>query len=80
MGGQKQAKTGVVVEEFLKIVENEMERQGITMSELARRAHCGRPYLYRVLGGEQIPTMEWAEKVAAVLQIQISFDALAKGA
>lgn len=62
-----------VVDEFIDVVVAEMERQGITYSELARSAGVGRPYLYRVLAKEQTPSFEWAEKVATILRIQISF-------
>ncbi len=62
------------MDEFIDVVLAEMERQGITYTELARSAGVGRPYLYRVLSKDQTPSFEWAEKVATVLRIQISFE------
>jgi DNA-binding phage protein len=62
------------VDEFIEHVEAEMERQGISLSELARRAECGRPYLHRVLARTQSPSLEWAEKVAAALGMQFTLE------
>lgn len=57
------------------IIRSEMESQGLSRAELARRAKIGRPYLYRVLEGSQTPTMDWLEKVFEALgvSIEISF-------
>lgn len=63
---------GPIVDEFVERVVEEMERQSISHSELARRADCGRPYLYRVLAREHSPSLDWAEKVAAVLGLEFS--------
>ena len=60
------------MDEFIDQVVIEAERQGISLSELARRAGCGRPYLHRVLHGEQSPTLQWAERVAAVLGMKFT--------
>ncbi len=62
------------MEEFIQRIETEMVQQDITMSELARAAGCGRPYLYRVLNREQSPSLEWAANVARTLGIAISFE------
>lgn len=61
------------MDEFIEIVEREMVSQKITLSELARLAGVGRPYLHRVLCREQIPSVAWAEKVASVLGIDLVF-------
>ena len=63
-----------IVDEFIEQVQAEIQRQGITLSELARRAECGRPYLYRVLTREQSPSLEWAEKVAAALGLSFTLE------
>lgn len=65
-----------VMDEFIDIVNAEIERQGITMTELAREARIGRAYLYRVLAQEQIPSFQWVQKVASILKIEISFKAV----
>lgn len=62
----------VLVEQFVCAIEAAMERQGITPSELARNAGIGRPYLYRVLGREQSPSLDWIEKVAKTLGLSIN--------
>ena len=61
------------VDEFIDIIIEQKERQGMTYTELARRAGVGLPYLHRVLAKEQTPSFRWAEKVAAVLGVEISF-------
>lgn len=70
-------KSRSVVDEFVEQVIREMELQGVTHSELARQAECGRPYLYRVLAREQAPSLEWAEKVAAVLGLRFHLEKIA---
>lgn len=59
--------------EFVSIVLKELDKKGMTRSELAAKAGVGRPYLYRVLNGEQTPSFDWAERVANVLGISIMF-------
>ena len=71
---QQYVVTVSIVDEFIETVTIEMQRQGLTMTELARRAECGRPYLYRVLSREQSPSLEWAEKVAAVLGLAFTLE------
>lgn len=61
-----------VVDEFIDQVQREIELQGVSLSELARRAGCGRPYLYRVLTRQQSPSLEWAEKVADALGLEFT--------
>lgn len=73
---QRHHGTSFVVE-FVQAVEQEMKKQGMTLTELARRAKIGRPYLHRVLSGEHAPTLEWAEKVAAVLGLAITVKKIA---
>lgn len=69
-------RTRNIVEDFIATVEREMTLQGINMSDLARRAGVARPYLHRILNGEQQPSLEWAEKVATALGLTISFQPL----
>lgn len=74
MGGRQVKSAESIVDEFIDQVRAEMARQGISMSELARRAECGRPYLHRVLSREQCPTLDWAEKVAQVLGLTFTLE------
>lgn len=71
---QQHGLVGSIVEEFIETVVAEMQRQGLTMTELAKRAECGRPYLYRVLNREQSPSLEWAEKVAEALGLAFNLE------
>lgn len=63
-----------VVDEFIKIVKEQLENQKLTRAELARNAGVGRAYLYRVLDGEQVPSFDWAEKISKALGISIVFE------
>lgn len=62
------------MDEFIRIARAEIERQGLNLSEVARNAECGRPYLHRVLSGEQSPSLEWVEKISKVLGISVRFE------
>jgi len=61
-----------VVKEFVDLVRQSMDEQGWNPSSLSEATGCGRSYLYRVLNGSQVPSFEWAEKVASILGITIS--------
>jgi DNA-binding phage protein len=66
-----QRKTALV-ETFVIAIEVAMQRQGLSPTELSRRADVGRPYLYRVLNREQSPSLEWIEKVSSVLGLKVN--------
>ena len=51
------------VEEFVQKLNRRMKETGKTPTQLAKEAGVGRPYLHRVLAGEQTPSLEWAAKV-----------------
>jgi len=73
MSSKSKSKKAKAVDSFVSLVLEQMEFQGMTKAELAKKAQVGRAYLYRVLDGEQVPSFDWAEKVAAVLGISIQF-------
>lgn len=66
------------VEEFVTTLRQRMEVLGIKPMELAARAHVGYPYLYRVLKGEQTPSLEWAAKVGAKVGLRIRTEVVRK--
>lgn len=59
------------VDEFVKSVEKRRKELGLSISELARKAKVGRPYLHRVLSGEQDPSLRWAEKIGRPLGLKV---------
>jgi DNA-binding phage protein len=59
------------VDEYVKKLNRRMKETGITPTELARKAKVGRPYLYRVLSGEQTPSLDWAAKVGRHVGLKI---------
>ena len=60
------------MDSFIETVEEEMLKQGISISQMARDLEIGRPYIYRVLSGESTPSLDWAERVAEYLGFTIS--------
>lgn len=62
------------VKEFVKIICEQMKLQGVSCADLADKAGVGKPYLYRVIKGEQVPSFDWAEKVGSVLGVKINFE------
>ena len=62
---------GHVVNKFRTAVKKEIHRTEIPMTELAKKANVGRPYLYRVLSGEQDPSLKVAERIARALGLTI---------
>ena len=56
---------------FVTAVQKRLAAKDMTITDLAILAGVGRPYLHRVLAGEQNPTIEWMEKVGRKLGISI---------
>jgi ribosome-binding protein aMBF1 (putative translation factor) len=63
--------SGSAVTEFVAMVKAALEEQGMTITDLAKKAKVGRPYLHRVLSGEHVPTMERAEKIGKPLGLKV---------
>ena len=59
------------MQEFVAAMERAMQSKGMTPTQLSRRAQVGRPYLYRVLSGEQSPSLAWMEKVSVPLGLSV---------
>lgn len=60
-----------VVDEFVKALKRRMDETGTSPTDLAKKAEVGRPYLYRVLSGEQSPSLDWAAKVGRAIGLKI---------
>lgn len=61
-------------EEFLAIVREEMARQDLSQSELARRMGVPQPMVSRYVGGLQTPGLDVVEKFFLALGIDPSFN------
>jgi len=59
------------VSTFVAEIRKRLVARDMTISELAELAEVGRPYIHRVLTGEQTPTVEWMEKVGKILGMSI---------
>jgi len=71
MSGTRKGKGRPFVDEFVAVVKREIDSQQITMVELSRKANVNRPYLYRVLSGDNKPTLEVAERIAKALGLSL---------
>lgn len=72
MASKQAKKKQTAVEEFIEQVRARLVETGMSISELARNAGVGRPYLHRVLSGEQVPSLTNAEAVANALGLKIT--------
>lgn len=59
------------VEEFVSKLRDRMTKLDVKPMELAKVAGVGFPYLYRVLKGDQAPSLDWAAKVGRHVGLEI---------
>jgi len=59
------------MESLIKAINGRIESEGISISELARRADVNRPFLSRILGGKTIPTVTMASKIANAVGLRL---------
>lgn len=71
MVSKSQSSDLTLMAEFRDLLTKRMEERGISISELSRTVPVGRQYLHRVLSGEQIPTVDWMEKVGKTVGIRV---------
>jgi DNA-binding phage protein len=60
-----------VVDEFVSALKRRMSETDTNPTDLAKKAKVGRPYLYRVLAGDQSPSLDWAAKVGRAIGLKI---------
>ena len=66
------------VEEFVTKLKKRMEALDMKPRELAAKASVGYPYLYRVLKGEQTPSIDWASRVGSQVGLRIRTELVRK--
>ena len=65
-------KTGTaMVEAFRQAITEQMGRNELSVSEAARRAEMARPYLHRMLRGDQEPSLRVAARLAEALGLEL---------
>lgn len=62
------------MQEAVSKLKNELEKQGLSVKAFAEKAGVGRPYLHRVLTGQQDPSVGWLEKVFHALGIDLKIN------
>ena len=63
-----------IMKDFQRILSTNVDRlrsQGESMERIAKRAGVTRPYLYMILRGESVPTLDRAEQIARGLGFRI---------
>jgi transcriptional regulator with XRE-family HTH domain len=60
--------------EQVQQIAAEMQRRGLTISEVARAAGFSRPHLSRVLAGHESPTIDRLARLATAVGLTISVD------
>lgn len=63
------------VRDFVRQVKARIKESGIEMTELEERSGVSRQFIYRVLAGKQMPSLEIAEKIAKAVGLSIEFSA-----
>ncbi len=59
------------MDDFVAKLRKRLDEKGMSLHELAEKAGVGRPYLHRVLKGDQSPTIDWMVKVGRIVGISI---------
>lgn len=62
---------GDIVDNFITQVRHELDRQRIPIKQMCTDLEIGRPYTHRVLAGEHRPSLDWANRVADYLGLEI---------
>lgn len=71
MASVNQPNSGTALNDFVETVRERLAKKEMSLYTLAKEAGVGRPYLHRVLAGDQKPTIDWMERVGKVLGITI---------
>lgn len=57
--------------EFIRQARREIRKNSIPMAKIARDAEVSRAHLYSILGGDIIPTLTTADKIAKAVGLEI---------
>lgn len=60
------------VNDFVAQVRARLRERNMTITDLAKKAKVTRPYIQRVLAGDQIPTLATAEKIGKPLGLKVT--------
>jgi DNA-binding phage protein len=71
MATVNQPRGASALSDFVAKVREKLTEKEMSIYQLAAEAEVGRPYLHRVLAGEQVPTIDWMERVGKILGIKI---------
>jgi DNA-binding phage protein len=71
MATVNQPRENSALSDFVVKVREKLAEKNMSIYQLAAKAEVGRPYLHRVLAGEQVPTIDWMERVGKILGIKI---------
>lgn len=57
---------------FCEQIRNSMEEKNVSFTQLAALSGVSRAYIYRILDGTHVPTMDKADKIASALGLVIT--------
>jgi transcriptional regulator with XRE-family HTH domain len=60
----------IATDEFIRIVKDEMEKQNLTKTQIARVAHVSRKTVYAWLNGTNAPRLDSVAQILAALGYQ----------
>jgi len=60
------------MDRFIQEIRTAMTDQNVSIAELARRLGTSRSCIHRVLLGQQIPTLQWLERLAGHLDLEVT--------
>ena len=60
----------IATDEFIRIVKDEMEKQNLTKTQIARVAHVNRKTVYAWLNGTNTPRLDSVAQILAALGYQ----------
>ena len=60
-------------DQWLRMVKDEIDSQGWSVTALAKMSGVGRSHLYRIINREQVPTLSKVMDISQCLGIEIKF-------
>jgi len=61
----------IPMDRFIAEIKRAMVAEGVTITELARRAQTHRTYLHRVFAGSCSPSLAWCHRVADAVGVEV---------
>lgn len=60
-----------LMENLCEAIQQRMDERGLTARDVADASGTSFSYVYRVLNGKHVPSIEWVERVAKALDLTV---------